>query len=225
MALRINTNIAALAAHKSMIKNDSSLSASLERLSTGLRINKAADDASGMAIADSLRSQGLGLGQAIRNANDGISMVQTADAALDESINIVNTIKTKTIQAAQDGQTSESRKSIQADITKLMAELDMIAKTTSFNGQKLLSGNFTNKAFQVGASSGETVTISIDSAESTKIGHLSSTSLSFNGEGVTALNLYSNMQNQTYSLASTELRYDNNREHSASVVADDQQAE
>ncbi|MEW6500944.1 MAG: flagellar protein FlaB, partial [Thermodesulfobacteriota bacterium] len=100
MALRINTNIAALTAHKNMIKNDNGLSASLEKLSSGLRINKAADDASGMAIADSLRSQSLGLGQAVRNANDGISMVQTADGALDEAINIVNTIKTKAIQAA-----------------------------------------------------------------------------------------------------------------------------
>lgn len=128
MALRINTNVAALNAHKNMIKTDNSLSASLERLSSGLRINKAADDASGMSIADSLRSQSMGLGQAIKNANDGINIVQTADAALDESINIINTIKTKSIQAAQDGQTTESRAAIQSDITKLMEELDIIAK-------------------------------------------------------------------------------------------------
>jgi len=110
MALRINTNIASMNAHKNMIKTDNSLSESLARLSSGLRINKAADDASGMAIADSLRSQALGLGQAIRNGNDGIAIVQTADAALEESINIVNTIKQKSIQSAQDGQTTESRK-------------------------------------------------------------------------------------------------------------------
>src|SRR3989339_1520789 len=182
MALRINTNVASLNAHKNMIKNDNSLSASLEKLSSGLRINKAADDASGMAIADSLRSQGLGLGQAVRNANDGISMVQTADGALEESINIVNTIKTKAIQSSQDGQTTESRKAIQSDINKLMEELDNIAKTTSFNGQKLLSGSFTNKKFQVGAYSGETVNISIGSAEATKIGHVSASNLTFAGE-------------------------------------------
>ncbi|MCG8566355.1 MAG: flagellar protein FlaB, partial [Desulfobacterales bacterium] len=102
MALRINTNVAALNAHKNMIKTNDELSNSLSRLSSGLRINKAADDASGMIIADSLKAQSLGLGQAIRNANDGISIVQTADGALQESINIVNTIKTKAIQAASD---------------------------------------------------------------------------------------------------------------------------
>ena len=145
MALRINTNVSALSAHKNMIKNDNSLSSSLEKLSSGLRINRAADDASGMAIADSLRSQALGLGQAIRNANDGISMVQTADGALEESIKIVNSVKTKSIQSAQDGQTTESRKAIQSDVDKLLEELDMIARTTSFNNQKLLSGNFSDK--------------------------------------------------------------------------------
>ena len=112
MSLTINTNVTALNAHRNMVKNDHALSSSLEKLSSGLRINRAADDASGMAIADSLRSQALGLGQAIRNANDGISMVQTADGALDESIKIINTIKAKAIQAAQDGQTTESRKAI-----------------------------------------------------------------------------------------------------------------
>ena len=220
MALRINTNVAALNAHKNMIRNDNGLSASLEKLSSGLRINKAADDASGMAIADSLRSQGLGLGQAIRNANDGISMVQTADGALEESIKIVNTIKTKAIQAAQDGQTTESRKAIQADVSKLMEELDMIAKTTSFNNQKLLSGNFTNKKFQVGAYSGETVNISIDSAESTKIGHISTSTMTFADTGTAELSIYSNLQNETYTLNSVEVAYDNTSENSLGAVAD-----
>ena len=114
MALRINTNVAALNAHKNMVKTDNNLTTSLERLSSGLRVNKAADDASGMSIADSLRAQTLGLGQAVRNANDGINVVQTADSALEESINIVNIIKTKAIQSAQDGQTTESRVAIQS---------------------------------------------------------------------------------------------------------------
>lgn len=220
MALRINTNIAALTAHQSMIRNDNGLSASLEKLSSGLRINKAADDASGMAIADALKSQSLGLGQAVRNANDGISMVQTADGALDESIKIVNTIKTKSIQAAQDGQTTDSRKAIQSDINKLLEELDAIAKTTAFNGQKLLSGNFTNKKFQVGAYSGETVSISIGSSESTKVGHISASNLTFAGEGTAELAIYSNLQNQTYTLNSVEIAYDNTRENSLGAVAD-----
>lgn len=220
MSLRINTNIASLNAHKNMIKTDNSLSSSLEKLSSGLRINKAADDASGMAIADSLRSQSLGLGQAIRNANDGVSIVQTADAALEESINIVNTIKQKSIQSAQDGQTTDSRKAIQADITKLRDELDNIAKTTSFNNQKLLSGNFTDKKFQIGAYAGETLDVSIQSTEANKIGHVTTSDLTFAGEGTTELNVYSNLQDKSYSLNSVELAYDNNAEHSVGAVAD-----
>ncbi len=220
MALRINTNIAAMNAHKNMIKTDNSLTESLGRLSSGLRINKAADDASGMAIADSLRSQALGLGQAIRNGNDGISIVQTADAALEESINIVNTIKQKSIQSAQDGQTTESRKAIQADISKLREELDTIAKTTAFNNQKLLSGNFTDKKFQIGAYAGETVDISIQSTEATKIGHVNTSDLNFAGPGTAELDIYSNLKNETYSLNSIELAYNNSRDNSVGAVAD-----
>jgi len=216
MALRINTNIAALTSHTNMIKNDSGLSASLEKLSSGLRINRAADDASGMAIADALKSQFLGLGQAIRNASDGISMVQTADGALDESIKIVNTIKTKSIQAAQDGQTTDSRKAIQADINKLMEELNIIAKTTAFNGQKLLSGQFTNKTFQIGAYSQETVQISIGSAESAKLGHVTTSELTLanNAAGSVEISLYSNLQNKNFLVEATNVQYDNSRTNS-----------
>jgi flagellin len=220
MALRINTNIAAMSAHKNLIKNDNSLSESLGRLSSGLRINKAADDASGMAIADSLRSQALGLGQAIKNGNDGIAIVQTADAALEESINIVNTIKQKSIQSAQDGQTTDSRKAIQADITKLREELDTIAKTTSFNGQKLLSGNFSDKKFQIGAYAGETIDINIQSTEATKIGHITTSDLTFAGEGTTELNIFSNLKDETYNMKSVELAYNNSRENSVGAIAD-----
>jgi len=220
MALRINTNVASLNAHKNMLKTDNRLSSALEKLSSGLRINKAADDASGMAIADSLRSQSLGLGQAIRNGNDGIAIVQTADAALEESINIVNTIKQKSIQSAQDGQTTESRKAIQADITKLRDELDTIAKTTSFNGQKLLSGNFADKKFQLGAYAGETVDVSIQSAESGKLGHISSSDLTFSSEGTAELAIFSNLRNETFNLNSVEIAYDNTRENSVGAVAD-----
>jgi len=222
MALRINTNVASLNAHKNMIRNDNALSSSLERLSSGLRINKAADDASGMSIADSLRSQSMGLGQAIQNANDGINIVQTADAALEESINIINTIKTKSIQAAQDGQTTESRSAIQADIDKLMQNLDTIAKTTSFNNQKLLSGAFTDKKFQTGAYTGETTNISIGSAEANKIGHVTTSRLTLkNGEaGTVDLSIYSNIQNQSFNIESVEVAFDNSRQNSMGAVAD-----
>ena len=222
MALRINTNIAALSAHTNMIKNDNGLSASLEKLSSGLRINRAADDASGMAIADALKSQFLGLGQAVRNANDGISMVQTADGALDESIKIVNTIKTKAIQAAQDGQTTDSRKAIQSDINKLLEELDIIAKTTAFNGQKLLSGNFVDKKFQVGAYSGETVNISIGSAESTKVGHVTTGNLSLTNQsgGTVQLSIYSNLQSKSFTIQAIDIQANNSAENGMGALAD-----
>jgi len=222
MSLRINTNIAALTAHSNMIKNDSGLSASLEKLSSGLRINRASDDSAGLAIADALKSQFLGLGQAIRNASDGISMVQTADGALDESIKIVNTIKTKSIQAAQDGQTTESRKAIQADINKLLEELDIIAKSTAFNGQKLLSGNFTDRKFQVGAYSGETVNISIGSAESTKVGHVTTGNLSLTNAtgGTVQLSIYSNLQAKSFTLQAIDIQANNSAENGLGALAD-----
>lgn len=222
MALRINTNIAALSAHTNMIKNDNGLSASLEKLSSGLRINRAADDSAGMAIADSLKSQFLGLGQAVRNANDGISMVQTADGALDESIKIVNTIKTKSIQAAQDGQTTDSRKAIQSDINKLLEELNIIAKTTAFNNQKLLSGNFVDKKFQVGAYSGETVNISIGSAEAAKVGHVTTGKLELTNTsgGTVQLSIYSNLQSKEFTLQAVDIKYNNSAGNGMGALAD-----
>jgi len=171
MGFRINTNIAALNAHTSATMNNRNLDNSLAKLSSGLRINTAADDASGMAIADSLRSQASSLGQAIANANDGISMFQTADKAMDEQLKILDTIKVKATQAAQDGQTVDTRKAIQGDIARLMEELDNIAKTTSFNGKSLLSGSFTNASFQIGAYSNETVGLTVGATSSDKIGH------------------------------------------------------
>ena len=171
MAFRINTNITAMNNHNNARKTDDRLNASLAHLSSGLRINKAADDASGMTIADSLKSQANSLGQAIANGNDAIGMVQTADGAMDEQLQIIDTIRTKAIQAAQDGQSTDSRKALQADISRLMEELDNIAKTTSFNGKQLLNGNFSNQNFQIGAYSNETVQISIGATESSKIGH------------------------------------------------------
>ena len=171
MAFRINTNITAMNNHNNARKTDDRLNASLTHLSSGLRINKAADDASGMTIADSLKSQANSLGQAIANGNDAIGMVQTADGAMDEQLQIIDTIRTKAIQAAQDGQSTDSRKALQADISRLMEELDNIAKSTSFNGKQLLNGNFSNQNFQIGAYSNETVQISIGATESSKIGH------------------------------------------------------
>ncbi|EHY7561026.1 flagellin A [Campylobacter jejuni] len=170
MGFRINTNVAALNAKANADLNSKSLDASLSRLSSGLRINSAADDASGMAIADSLRSQANTLGQAISNGNDALGILQTADKAMDEQLKILDTIKTKATQAAQDGQSLKTRTMLQADINRLMEELDNIANTTSFNGKQLLSGNFINQEFQIGASSNQTIKATIGPTQSSKIG-------------------------------------------------------
>lgn len=181
MGFRINTNIAAMDAHRNSSMNNIGLDKSLKSLSSGLRINTAADDASGLAIANSLKAQSTGLGQAIKNANDGIGVTQTADGALDEYENIINTVRTKAIQAASDGQNADSRAAIQRDIDKLLEEADNIAKTTQFNGQNLLDGSFTNKAFHIGAYAGETVNVSVDSTRISEVGKITAV----NNEGTT----------------------------------------
>jgi len=192
VGFRINTNIAAMNAHQLGVANNRKIGSSLEKLSSGLAINKAADDASGMAIADSLRSHANSLGQAIKNANDGVGIIQVADKAMDEQIRILDTIKVKATQAAQDGQTEDTRKMIQQDITKLMEELDNIASTTSFNGQSLLSGSFTNKEFQIGAFSNETVKTSIAPTSSDKIGNTRyETGLQITGAHITSMKFLS----------------------------------
>lgn len=170
MSFRINTNINALNTHANAVSNNRELSMSLGKLSSGLRIQTAADDASGLAIADSLRAQANALGQAIANGNDAIGIIQVADKAMDEQLKILDTIKVKATQAAQDGQTTQSRQALQADIVRLMEELDNIGNTTSFNGQQLLNGTFSNKEFQIGAYSNQTVKASIGATTSDKIG-------------------------------------------------------
>ncbi|AJC90071.1 flagellin A [Campylobacter subantarcticus] len=170
MGFRINTNIGAMNAHANSTITARELDKSLARLSSGLRINSAADDASGMAIADSLRSQAATLGQAINNGNDAIGILQTADKAMDEQLKILDTIKVKATQAAQDGQSAKTRNMLQADINRLMEQLDNIANQTSFNGKQLLSGNFVNQEFQVGSQSNQSIKASIGPTQSSKIG-------------------------------------------------------
>jgi len=170
MSLRIHTNPVESWAGRQLKESQQALHDSLEKIAAGKRTNKAADDASGMVIADSLGSQARSMGQAIRNANDAVSMAQIADGALQESAGIIKTIRTKAIQAAQDSNGPQSRQAIQSDIDKLIDQIDMIAQNTSFNGQKLLSGGFIDKAFQVGANPNETTSLSIESAESNRLG-------------------------------------------------------
>ena len=183
MAFQVNTNVNSLNATAQSTFTQTSLASSLQKLSSGLRINSAKDDASGMAIADSLRSQANALGQAIKNTNDGMGIIQIADKAMDEQVKVLDTIKTKATQAAQDGQTETTRKAIQADINRLIESLDNIAQTTSYNGLTLLAGGFTNKEFQVGAYSNQTIRASIGATSSDKIGHVRTESYNTSAQG------------------------------------------
>ena len=171
MSFSINTNSYSLISQAKTGANSQELAGSIEKLSSGLRINKAADDASGMAIANSLRMQSSGLTQAIKNANSAVSLVQIADNAMEEMGKILTTIKAKAVQAAEDGQTKDTRISLQKDVNRLLEGLNNISKNTTFNGQNLLSGAFADKEFQVGAYSNETINISIGATDTDHIGH------------------------------------------------------
>ncbi|WP_321493307.1 flagellin [uncultured Desulfobacter sp.] len=223
MSLSINTNVAALTAHRNMVANDRNMTTSLTRLSTGLRINSSADDASGLTIADSLAAQSSGLGQGIQNANDGVSIVQTADGALEESVSIVNTIKTKAIQAASDTQTTTTRAAIQEDIDKLLEELDNIATTTSYNGMQLLNGSYTNKVIHTGASANETSSISIGNSESDSIGHISTATMELDGEvgSTVQLSITSSITGEDIELEAITIEDNNKEENGLGALADE----
>ncbi len=223
MGFRINTNVAAMSSHNSAVMNNRNLDSSLNKLSSGLRINTAADDASGLSIANSLKSQASSLGQAISNGNDAIGLMQTADGALSEYSAILDTIKTKATQAASDTQNTASRQAIQKDISALMKELNTIAKTTSFNGQKLLSGAFTNKEFQMGANANESVKLNIASAETNKVGHTSRADLQItnpNG-GDVALSVTSSITGATIQMKSVNLQFNNQAANGMGGLADE----
>ena len=160
MGFRINTNVGAMNAHMYSSRNNVALDKSLAALSSGLRINKAADDSSGLSIANKLSAQSEGLGQAIRNANDGMGLIQTADGALEEYTNILNRVRTLAVQGANDTQDSASRSYIGKEMVRLQSELNHIANETKFNGKTLLQSTITFK-FHVGAYTNETTTTKI----------------------------------------------------------------
>ncbi|WP_457755680.1 flagellin N-terminal helical domain-containing protein [Thermodesulfatator indicus] len=221
MALNINTNIAALRARNQLNKTSQSLQKSLERLSSGLRINWAADDAAGLAIADGLKMTATGLGQAIRNANEGISLIKVADGALIEYGNILNTLKEKVTQAANATQNAETRKSIQRDINKLLTELNNIARTTEFNGQKLLSGSFVNKKFQIGSASYVTASLSIRSAETNTVGGTKTAIMNLNTIGPMQLTITNAASGLSVTTETIELNYNNNPANGAGALANE----
>ena len=170
MGLSINTNIASLNAQRNLGKSEGALTKSLERLSSGLRINSAKDDAAGLAISNRMSSQIRGLNQAARNANDGISMAQTAEGALQESTNLLQRVRELAIQSANSSNTATDRESIQSEVNQLISELNRIAETTTFNGQMLLDGSFNQKQFQVGAQANQTINIDISGSTGDVLG-------------------------------------------------------
>jgi flagellin-like hook-associated protein FlgL len=187
MGLRVNTNIAALNAYRNLSVTDGQMSKSLEKLSSGFRINRAADDAAGLAISEGLRSQIGGLKVAVRNTQDGISVVQTAEGALTETHSILQRMRDLSVQASNTGGLNDEAKgNVQSEITQLKSELDRIANTTSFNGKQLLDGNY-NTTFQVGSNAGETIGVSIGTAMGAQGLGVNGVDVSAAGTGGTAI--------------------------------------
>ena len=164
MGLYINTNLSSLNAQRQLSSTSNSLGRSFERLSSGLRINGARDDAAGLSITTRFTAQIRGLNQAVRNSNDGISLAQTAEGALNETTNILQRMRELSVQAANDTNNESDRASLQAEVAQLKTELDRISETTNFNGNKILSGDFLAQDLQVGANVGETLSVSIKGA-------------------------------------------------------------
>ncbi|MCQ8889088.1 flagellin [Pseudoalteromonas carrageenovora] len=170
MMISVNTNVSSLNAQRNLSTSGSDLATSMERLSSGMRINSAKDDAAGMQISSRLTSQVNGLSVAQRNANDGISMAQTAEGAMNESTNILQRMRELALQSANGSNSTEDRESLQKEVSALQTELTRIAETTSFGGQQLLDGSFGSKGFQVGANAGETITMSLGDISADKLG-------------------------------------------------------
>jgi flagellin len=166
----IQTNVASLGAQRSLARTNNELGTTFQRLSTGLRINSARDDAAGLQISNKLTSQINGLGVATRNANDGISLAQTAEGALQETTNILQRIRDLSIQASNGSLGSSERSAVQDEVSQLIQEVDRISSTTSFGSRKLLDGTFGSSSFQVGAQANETINIQVTSSAAAKIG-------------------------------------------------------
>jgi flagellin len=187
MSLVLNTNLSSLVAQNSLTSSGSQLASALQQLSSGLRINTAADDAAGYAISQSMTSQINGINQASRNANDGVSLAQTASGALQEVVNDLQTMRDLAVQSLNATNSSTDRADLDAQFQQLKADIDSVATQTQFNGVNLLDGSFQGASFQVGANSGQTITVSsIGSSKSTNIGQYYSSAVSVAGTVTTS---------------------------------------
>lgn len=169
MALTVNTNIASLNTQRNLQSSSNALSTSMQRLSTGSRINSAKDDAAGLQISNRLTSQINGLGVAVKNANDGISLAQTAEGALQQSTNLLQRMRDLSLQSANGSNSDSERKALNAEVGQLTKELDRISNTTTFGGRKLLDGSFGVANFQVGSAANEMISVGIDQMSSTSL--------------------------------------------------------
>jgi flagellin len=169
MGLFINTNTSSINARRKLTSSTNALGRSFERLSSGLRINSARDDAAGLAITNRMTAQIRGLDQAVRNSNDGISLAQTAEGALNETTNLLQRIRELAVQSASDNNNPQDRASLNEEVQQLVDEVNRIAANTSFNGNKILNGDIVNSVLQVGANVGETLNVRIDSAEANQL--------------------------------------------------------
>ena len=165
MPITINSNIASLNAQRNLNSSQADLATAMQRLSSGLRINSAKDDAAGLGISDRMTAQIRGMNQAVRNANDGISLAQTAEGALAETTNCLQRMRELAVQSSNDTNTDNDRASLDAEFSQLLEEIDRIANNTSFNGQVLLDGSFSTAKFQVGAEASQTITVTISAAD------------------------------------------------------------
>ncbi|MEO5363998.1 MAG: flagellin FliC, partial [Magnetococcus sp. DMHC-8] len=180
MAFMINTNIASLTAQRNLASSTASLGTTFKRLSSGLRINSAVDDAAGLSISDRMASQIRGFNQSVRNANDTISLIQVAEGALTETTNALQRMRELAVQAANDTSVRSDRQDMQKEVNQMVAEIDRIARNTQFNNQYLLQGSFfEGKRFHVGANADQTIMITITSMYASALGVDAATMVSF----------------------------------------------
>jgi flagellin len=203
MAITINTNVQSLNTQRSLSKSQNALAKSMQRLSSGLRINSAKDDAAGLAISDRMTAQIKGMNQAVRNSNDAISFAQTAEGALGEMTNILQRMRELGVQSANGTNSSDDRTALNAEFSELRSELDRIVSTTKFNGQNLLDGTYASGAnFQIGANAGEQITVSIGSMDTANLSVKSATVTTASNAG-TAITSVDTALNKVDSLRGT----------------------
>ena len=191
MAMTINTNVVSINAQRNLSLSGSQLGTAMQRLSSGLRVNSAKDDAAGLAIAERMNAQSKGLAVAARNANDGISLAQTAEGALGKVGDMLQRMRELAVQASNATNSSTDREALQAEVTQLTAEIDRVAKTSSFNGQKLLEGSFAGAVFQVGAGAGDNITVgSLVNAKASELSNVTYETKSFEAIDVSAAATY-----------------------------------